>query len=212
MTSQAQARLSWDPPQFNAGKLSVRYLDAPGCGGASTGARRYTLTHNDVTGALMLTVGADYDAAQVAGWYTRLLRDEVLAEFDGCALHVHVHVRGEGDWWLAPSPLRAFIFRREMPLVLDTLRFADREFLLARAAAAEVPVLVHYHEDGRDRVESLGHLFEAPVLASAALRGAQAPPVVLRRRRTEESEVLVGRWVPRSRVPAGVAVRASARD
>jgi hypothetical protein len=69
--------LSWDPPRFNAEKLSVRYLD--GSSGPTAGAsspagtlrRRYTLTHNDLTGELTLSVGREYNAHQVTGWYVR---------------------------------------------------------------------------------------------------------------------------------------------
>ena len=42
--------------------------------------RRYTLTHSDATGDLYLTVAAEYDYVQISGWYTRLMRDEVLGE------------------------------------------------------------------------------------------------------------------------------------
>jgi hypothetical protein len=43
--------------------------------------RRYTLTHSDSTGDLFLTVAPEVDRKQIAGWYTRLMRDEVLAEW-----------------------------------------------------------------------------------------------------------------------------------
>jgi hypothetical protein len=43
--------------------------------------RRYTLTHSDATGKLTLTIGLEYDLKQISGWYTRLMRDEVLAEW-----------------------------------------------------------------------------------------------------------------------------------
>ena len=43
--------------------------------------RRYTLTHNDVTGALALSIGPNYNSAQLEGWYVRMIRDEVLAEW-----------------------------------------------------------------------------------------------------------------------------------
>ena len=66
--------LSWDPPRFNADKLSVQYLDAssgPTSGASLPGGtlrRRYTLTHNDLTGELTLSVGREYNAHQVTGW------------------------------------------------------------------------------------------------------------------------------------------------
>jgi len=60
--------------------------------------RRYTLTHSDVTGDLFLTIGPDYNREQISSLYTRLLRDEVLAEWkespDGLSLHVYCHVSG----------------------------------------------------------------------------------------------------------------------
>jgi hypothetical protein len=84
-------------------------------------SRRYTLTHNDITGNLRLSIGPDFNEEQISGFYTRLLRDEVVAEWvqigaSGYALHVYCHVSGE-EKWLAPPLLRNYIFRREMPLV-----------------------------------------------------------------------------------------------
>ena len=83
--------------RLQPGKLHVRL----GAGLTAEGPampRRYTLTHSDTTGDLLLAVGLDYDRRQISGWYTRLMRDEVLAEWreddDGPALHVHCHVSG----------------------------------------------------------------------------------------------------------------------
>jgi hypothetical protein len=60
--------------------------------------RCYTLTHSDATGDLFLTVAPDFERRQISGWYTRLMRDEVLAEWkqenDGALLRVHCHVSG----------------------------------------------------------------------------------------------------------------------
>ncbi|GAB4813764.1 hypothetical protein N2152v2_000810 [Parachlorella kessleri] len=75
----------FDPPPFSPQKLKVEYL--PGAvpsSGAAEGpltARRYTLTHNDLTGCLTLSIGRDYNQRQLAGWYTRVVRDEILAEW-----------------------------------------------------------------------------------------------------------------------------------
>jgi hypothetical protein len=111
----------FDPPPFKPEKLSVAHIGSWGCSQTGSGQqRRYTLTHNDITGALKLTVGPDYNQAQISGFYTRLLRDEVIAEWrfgpQGPALHVYCHVSGE-ERWLAPPLLRNYIFRRELPLV-----------------------------------------------------------------------------------------------
>jgi len=126
----------FEPPPFQPAKLSVQYL--PGSAVSSTHSisgscnsctmplprcRRYTLTHNDITGALQLSVGSDYNQQQVQGFYTRILRDEITAEWLFCRggsapaeLHIYCHVSGE-ERWLAPPQLRNFIFRREMTLV-----------------------------------------------------------------------------------------------
>ena len=43
--------------------------------------RKYTLTHSDITGDLFLSIGPDYDYKKISNFYSKLLRDEVLAEW-----------------------------------------------------------------------------------------------------------------------------------
>lgn len=62
--------------------------------------RRYTLTHNDVTRNLTLTVGDAFNDDQTSIWYTRLLRDEVLAEWREDGLHVFCQVSAKEAWWI----------------------------------------------------------------------------------------------------------------
>jgi len=110
--------------------------------------RRYTLTHNDLTRQLTLSVARDFDGAQTALWYTRLLRDEVLAEWRDDGLHVHCNVSVEGHWWISwAKSLRSVVFRQKLPLVLDTLRYAERELLARRPRLNDAPVFVHFHGD-----------------------------------------------------------------
>ena len=72
MHPQVRAQL-FGPPVFNPGKLTTTFL--PGAGPtAQLDPRRYTLTHNDLTGQLALSIGAVYNTAQVSGWYTQLIR------------------------------------------------------------------------------------------------------------------------------------------
>ena len=110
--------------------------------------RRYTLTHNDLTQHLTLSVASDFNPdGQADVWYTRLLRDEVLAEWCDDGLHVHCNVTVEGHWWIAwAKQLRAFVFRQKLPLVLDTLRYAEADLLLTNPSLASAPVFVHFHE------------------------------------------------------------------
>ena len=126
---------------------------------ASTFRRRYTLTHNDLTGFLTLSVGEAYNSEQLSGLYTRFLRDEVLAELvpvetssarkvEGLQyeLRVYCHVSGEA-MWLAPAGLRSFIFLREMTLVLETIAYADRELISSDPLLKEALVVVHLISD-----------------------------------------------------------------
>ena len=109
------------PVPFKPSKLTVqRFPGTRQTGLCPQHPRRYTLTHNDLTGQLLLTIGHHYNKAQLSGWYNRLLRDEILAYWqfggDKPVLHIECHVSGE-ETWLAPPILRDYIFRREMPLV-----------------------------------------------------------------------------------------------
>jgi hypothetical protein len=140
-------------------KLHVTFTDPTTAVGPLT-PRRYTLTHSDVTGDLFLTIGSDYDLEQVSGWYTRLMRDEVLAEWleedRGPALHVHCHV--SGGLVLGPSRFRLEIFQRELPLVLEAIRYGDQSLFETHRHLESAPILVHFHarEARYDRVEEWG--------------------------------------------------------
>lgn len=111
----------FEPPPFQPSKLTVQYLPGTSSSGpAPPSPRCYTLTHNDITGDLRLSIGPSINASQVHGFYTRLLRDEIVAQWrwqqGSPQLHVHCHVSGE-ERWLAPPQLRNYVFRREMTLV-----------------------------------------------------------------------------------------------
>jgi len=78
-------------------KLHVKYLSGA-TADAPVAPWFYTLTHSDSTGDLFLSIGSDYDKKQISGLYTRLMRDEVLAELrkdsEGFSLNVYCHVSG----------------------------------------------------------------------------------------------------------------------
>lgn len=132
--------------RLNPKKLHVRVV----CGTEVEGPvmpRCYTLTHSDATGDLYLTVAPQHDRKQVCGLYTRLMRDEVLAEWgveaDRPALHVHCHV--SGGLVLGTAGLRDAIFRRELPLVLEAIRVGDQALFEVRPELNQAPILVHFH-------------------------------------------------------------------
>ncbi len=108
--------------------------------------RAYTLTHSDSTGDLFLTVGPAFDRRQIAGWYTRLLRDEVLAEWrieDPARLDVHCHV--SGGLALGPARWRFGIFRSHLPTVIEAFRYGDRGLFVAHPELDEATVWVRFH-------------------------------------------------------------------
>ena len=140
-------------------KLHVRFAQPTGPGGPVL-PRCYTMTHSDRTGDLYLTIGPAHDSKQVAGWYTRFMRDEVLAEWrdegDGPVLHVHCHV--SGGLVLGLPAWRDTILRHEMPLVLETLRYGDQSLYAAHPVLEQAQIWIHFHarQARYDRVESWG--------------------------------------------------------
>jgi hypothetical protein len=123
--------------------------------------RAYTLTHSDFTGELFLTIGRDVDREQISGWYTRFMRDEVVARWEAeerPALHVHCHV--SGGFVLGSASWREAIFRRHMPMVLTAFCYGDRKLFERFPALDESPIFVHFHAAQRrfDRIEEFGRL------------------------------------------------------
>lgn len=122
--------------------------------------RFYTLTHSDATGDLHPTVGAEHDRRQISAWHTLLMRDEVLAEWgegEGKpSLHVHCHV--SGGLLVGAAKWRDAIFRRELPFVLEALRFGDRALFEAHPELDHAPVWVHFgsSDPKYDRTERWG--------------------------------------------------------
>jgi len=131
-------------------KLHVRLAEGYTADGPDM-PRCYTLTHSDTTGDLFLTIGPAFDRAQISGLYTRLMRDEVLAEWredeDGPALHVFCHV--SGGLVFGTAGWRYAIFRRELPLALEAFRHGDRRLFDACPKLDEAWIQVHFRSGRR---------------------------------------------------------------
>lgn len=131
--------------ELDPNRLSVRFQTKASAGSLEL-PRRYTLTHSDVTGDLYLSIGPDYDVDQISGIYTRLMRDEVLAELVNdqgeTSLHVYVHVSG-GIVFGFPA-WRNEILHHHMPMVLAALRYGDRDLFAAHPELDEMEILVHF--------------------------------------------------------------------
>jgi hypothetical protein len=144
--------------RLNPDKLHVTYLTDT-TPESLTLPRRYTLTHSDITGELYLSIGNQYNKKQISGLYTRLMRDEVLAELaeeDGLVFRVHCHV--SGGFVLGTAKLRYNIFRSELPLVLEALRYGDRVLFEQNPKLDNTPVLIHFRSTVSrfDKVENWG--------------------------------------------------------
>ena len=132
--------------RLNPKKLRVRYLTS-----ASPEKlilpRRYTLTHSDSTGELFLSIGSDYDKRQISGLYTKLMRDEVLAELcdneDRKLLEVYCHV--SGGFVFGTAKWRYKIFQAELPLVLEAIRYGDKVLFEQNPEFDNAIVLIHFH-------------------------------------------------------------------
>lgn len=147
---------------LDPGKLHVRFDEETTPEGPIM-PRAYTLTHSDLTGELFLTIGREVDSDQISGWYTRFMRDEVVANWETeetPVLHVHCHV--SGGLVLGPASWRESIFRQHLPMVIAAFRYGDRELFERYPDLDESQVVVHFHTARRraGRVEEFGRLGE----------------------------------------------------
>jgi hypothetical protein len=123
--------------------------------------RRYTLTHSDMSGDLFLFIGREYDRKTIARLYTRLMRDEVLAELifsSGGAMEFRVYCHVSGGLVIGTAKWRNNIFQAELPLVLEAIRYGDRAFFEMFPDLDQIPVRVFFQSPSRkyERVENWG--------------------------------------------------------
>jgi hypothetical protein len=124
--------------------------------------RRYTLTHSDRTGDLFLSIGSEYDTKRVSGLYTRLMRDEVLAELvkNGNNLEFMVYCHVSGGFIIGTAKWRYNIFHSELPLVLEVIRYGDRALFEQNQELESIPISIHFQSAKKryNRVEQWGTL------------------------------------------------------
>jgi hypothetical protein len=103
--------------------------------------RRYTLTHSDETGELFLAVGLEYALEKIGP-----MRDEVLAEwrYDNCQYIFAAGVYVDGEFGPAVSAIRDQIFRGELPLALEAIRYGDRVFFLVHPELDAALVWIYF--------------------------------------------------------------------
>lgn len=103
--------------------------------------RKYTLTHSDITADLFLTIGLQFAYEKV-----NAMRDEVLAEWrtSNELLFLYVYVYLDGQFDPAVSEVRNAIFRRELPLALEAIRYGDHRFFVARPDLDDAPIWIYF--------------------------------------------------------------------
>jgi len=131
--------------RLNPNKLHVTFL--PGVEADKLVLpRRYTLTHSDITGELFLIIGHDYDRRQISKLYTKLMRDEVLAELvskeDSTQFNVYCHV--SGGFVIGGAKWRYDIFRSELPLALEAIRYGDRTIFQQNPDLDQIPMHIYF--------------------------------------------------------------------
>jgi hypothetical protein len=130
---------------LNPEKLQVSFMDGVTAEAPIT-PRAYTLTHSDATGDLFLSVGQHYNFSQISGLYTRLMRDEVLAEWEAneqISLRVHCHV--SGGLIFGSAKWRYSIFRYHLPMVLEAFCYGDKRLIEIHPHIAKAKIIVIFH-------------------------------------------------------------------
>jgi hypothetical protein len=145
--------------RLNPDKLHV--TAATGCTGEQANEpRRYTLTHSDLSGDLFLVIAGEYDRKVIARLYTRLMRDEVLAELinSGGSMELRVYCHVSGGLVIGMAKWRNSIFQAELPLVLEAIRYGDQTLFETVPDLDQVPVRVYFQSPSRkyNRVENWG--------------------------------------------------------
>jgi magnesium dechelatase len=148
--------------EFNPNKLFVEF--DPVLKEQSTVLPRcYTLTHSDLTGDLFLTIAPTYDHEKISGWYTRLMRDEVLGEWkdpEEPKLHIHCHV--SGGFVFGTAKMRLGIFKHHLPMAIEAICYGDRDFLENSEKLLDAPLIVHFHakQTELDTIEPWGSIHD----------------------------------------------------
>lgn len=163
------------PAIFEASKLKVLFLGVDENKHPGKLPRTYTLTHSDITAKLTLAISQTINNSQLQGWYNRLQRDEVLAEWkkvkDKMSLHVHCHISGGHFLLDICARLRYFIFCKELPVVLKAFVHGDGGLFNNYPELQEALVWVYFHSKIPEfnKVECWGPLRDplAPKLSSS---------------------------------------------
>lgn len=117
--------------------------------------RHYTLTHSDLTAELFLTIGIEYAYDKI-----NAMRDEVLGKWiknkDRYFYYVYLYV--DSQFSTEVTAIRNYIFRRELPLALEAIRYGDNEFFTAHPELNYAPIIIYFMSTNPrfNRIENWG--------------------------------------------------------
>ncbi|KAG4933093.1 protein STAY-GREEN homolog, chloroplastic-like isoform X1 [Glycine soja] len=114
------------------------------------------------------------DTRQLQGWYNKLQRDEVVAHWrkikGKMSLHVHLHVSGGHFLLDMCASIRYFIFRKELPVVLNAFSHGDKNLFKDYPELHDALVWVYFHSNISEfnKVECWGPLKDACAFPSGS--------------------------------------------
>lgn len=118
--------------------------------------RYYTLTHSDETGELFLTIGKEYAFDKIDE-----MRDEVLGHWvkygNNYFFYVYLLIN-DGEFGADKVAIRDKIFREELPLALEAIRYGDRSFFKENKDLDNSTIIVFFNssEPQYNKVEKWG--------------------------------------------------------
>ncbi|KAL2543957.1 Protein STAY-GREEN 1 [Forsythia ovata] len=172
--NQSIVAILFGPSTFEASKLKVLFLGVDEKKHRRKLPRTYTLTHCDMTFNLTLAISHTINNSQLQGWYNKLQRDEVVAEWKTIkgkmSLHVHCHISGGHFLLDLFASLRYCIFCKELPLVLKAFVYGDKNLFKNYPEMEEAIAWVYFHSNIPEfnKVECWGPLIEAASRSSGA--------------------------------------------
>ncbi|QDP41916.1 staygreen family protein [Radiobacillus deserti] len=122
--------------------------------------RKYTLTHSDETGELFLIIDDTYAYEKLTE-----VRDEVFAEWRNIQntyfLYVYVLING-GQFDNETARIREQIFRRELPLALEAIRYGDNHLFNTTPYLDNAPILIFFQSFPYSAKEVWGTFSQLP--------------------------------------------------
>lgn len=127
---------------FNPDRLYVEFRE----GITSTepiNLRSYTLTHSDITADLFLTIGLKFARDKI-----NFMRDEVLGKWTKLGgyyvCNVYVDLDVDGQFTQTVAAKRNDIFRRELPLAFQAIKYGDGRLFHSYPALNNSSIIVHF--------------------------------------------------------------------